>query len=73
MPLVVIDTSVALPATLSPRGLTRKFWVLLALGALTHREEHLRLELEALEREVAATGGTIGGRAAIETLIERAG
>lgn len=73
MPLVVVDTSVALPATLSPRGLARKFWVLLALGALTHREEHLRLELEALEREAVETGGTIGGRTAIETLIERAG
>jgi len=73
MPLVVVDSSVALPATLSPRGLARKFWVLLALGALTHREAHLRLDLEALDREAAETGGTIGGRPAIETLIERAG
>lgn len=73
MPLVVVDSSVALPATLSPRGLARKFWVLLALGALTHREAHLRLDLEALDREAAETDGTIGGRPAIETLIERAG
>src|ERR1051325_9632386 len=73
MPLVVVDPSAALPATLSPRGLARKFWVLLALGALSHREEHLRLELEALERAAAETGGTIGGRTAIETLIKHAG
>ena len=71
MPLVVVDTSVALPATLSPRGLARKFWILLALGALTYREQHLRLELETLEREAAESGGTIGGRIAIETMIER--
>jgi predicted nucleic acid-binding protein len=73
MPLSVIDTSVALPATLSPRGLARKFWVLLAFGALTYREEHLQLDLQALEREAAETGGTIGGRATIEAMIARAG
>lgn len=73
MPLVVLDTSVALPATLSPRGLARKFWVLLALGALTYRDEQLRLDLEALDREATETGGTVGGRSAIETLLERAG
>jgi len=32
MPFVV-DTSVSLPATLSPGGLMRRFWVVLALGA----------------------------------------
>lgn len=57
MPSVVMDTSVALPATLSPRGMTRKFWLLLATGALAYRAEHLRLELEALDAEAARAGG----------------
>jgi predicted nucleic acid-binding protein len=57
MPSVVIDTSVALPATLSPHGMTRKFWLLLAIGALTHRAEHLRLERDALQAEAEHTGG----------------
>ncbi|HVP01423.1 MAG TPA: hypothetical protein VMT10_02540 [Solirubrobacteraceae bacterium] len=68
MPLVVVDTSISLPATLSPTGLTRKFWVLLAYGALAYREEHLRLELDAIEAE-AGDDGAIGGRDAIESLI----
>jgi hypothetical protein len=47
MPLVVVDTSVSLPATLSePGGLARKFMVLLAFGALKYRAEHLQLEGE---------------------------
>jgi hypothetical protein len=70
MPLVVVDTSVALPATLSPRGLARKLWVLLAFGALVYREQHFRLDLEALEREAEGVGGTIGGRPAIVSMIE---
>jgi predicted nucleic acid-binding protein len=57
MPSVVMDTSVALPATLSPRGMTRKFWLLLAVGALAYRAEHLRLELDALNAEAEREGG----------------
>lgn len=34
---VVLDTSVALPAALSPRGYRRRFLVLLAFGALGDR------------------------------------
>jgi predicted nucleic acid-binding protein len=34
MPHVLIDTSVLLPATLSPGGMARKLWLLLAFGAL---------------------------------------
>ena len=52
-----MDTSVALPATLSPRGMTRKFWLLLAVGALAYRAEHLRLELHALNEEAKREGG----------------
>ena len=61
MPYVVVDTSVSLPATLSPSGLARKFWIVLALGALTYEFEHRQLELDELEREAAATGGRLGG------------
>jgi hypothetical protein len=43
----VVDTSVSLPATLSPRGMARKFWVLLALGALDYQVE---LELQEVCR-----------------------
>lgn len=60
---VVLDTNVVLPALLSPGGLARKFWLLLALGALTARAEDARLEREAVEGEARALGATIGGRA----------
>lgn len=48
MPLVVLDTSDALPATLSPRSHPRKLLVLLAYGTLTYRAEHLGLDLYGL-------------------------
>jgi predicted nucleic acid-binding protein len=56
VPLVVVDTSIALPATLSPGGLARRFWVLLALGALTFEVDLLRFEREVLDTEAAAAG-----------------
>ncbi|MFY9470369.1 MAG: hypothetical protein WAP37_09680 [Solirubrobacterales bacterium] len=69
MPLVVVDTSVSLPATLSePGGLARKFMVLLAYGALTYREEHLNLELSELEKELARGGGEIRGTEALRRM-----
>src|ERR1700749_2451527 len=61
MPNVVVDTSVSLPATLSPGGARRKLWVLLALGALTYEVEHGRRELEALRAQAARKGGAVGG------------
>jgi predicted nucleic acid-binding protein len=69
MPSVVTDTSVGLPATLSPRGVTRRFWLLLAVGALAHRAENLRLELDALNATVAREGGgEVRGAEVIERL-----
>jgi hypothetical protein len=50
MPFVVVDTSVSLPATLSPGGMMRRFWVVLALGALTYEIEHRQLELDELSQ-----------------------
>lgn len=72
MPFVVVDTNVSLPATLTSTGLTRKFGILLAFGAATYRAEHLRLELDALEREAADAGGEIVGRESLDRLIARA-
>jgi predicted nucleic acid-binding protein len=68
MPFVVVDTSVSLPATLSPRGLTRKFWIILALGGLTYEVEHRRLELDALTKEAERMGGSVRG---LELALER--
>jgi predicted nucleic acid-binding protein len=72
MPLVVVDTSVSLPATLSPGGAKRRFWVLLALGALTYEVEHGRLELESLIEQAEQQGGTAGGIGKARERIERA-
>lgn len=44
-----------------------------AFGALTYRERHLRLDLEALEHEADRVGGTIGGRDALLATIARVG
>jgi predicted nucleic acid-binding protein len=69
MPSVVVDTSVALPATLSPRGMTRKLWLLLAIGALAYRAEHLRHELDALNAEAEREdGGEIHGAELLQGL-----
>lgn len=61
MPFVVVDTSISLPATLSPRGLARKFWIILALGGLTYEVEHRQLELDALRKEAEESGGSVRG------------
>jgi predicted nucleic acid-binding protein len=61
MPSVVVDTSISLPATLSPGGMMRRFWVVLALGALTYEIDHRQLELDELSRRAEREGGVIGG------------
>ncbi len=70
MPSVVVDTSVSLPATLSPGGARRKLWILLALGALTYEVEHGRLELDALRAQADQEGGIVGG---MEKSLDRLG
>lgn len=55
MPRVVLDTSVSLPATLSPTGMARKLWVLLAYGALNHQVEQHDMELDLLRAEAETT------------------
>jgi predicted nucleic acid-binding protein len=76
VPYVVVDTSVSLPATLSSRGLARKFWIVLAYGALTYEAEHLQLELDELSRQAEELGGRVGGldrvRAQVDLAKERA-
>ena len=66
MPYVVMDTSVSLPATLSPGGMARKLWLLLALGALTYQIEHHRLALEELQAEGEVMGARSGALDSIE-------
>lgn len=50
----------------------RKFWLLLAFGALTYEVEHRRLDLDALRQESESVGGTLGGLEAAEALIAHA-
>lgn len=57
---VVLDTSVVLPAVLSPHGYRRRFWVVLALGALAARRDLLRQEADVLRAESASAGGQAG-------------
>lgn len=71
MQSVVLDTSVVLPAVLSPRGYRRRFWVVLALGALAARRDLLREEANALSSGPASAGGQVGG-ARLEVLAEQA-
>lgn len=72
MPYVVVDTSISLPATLSPNGLRRRFWVLLALGALTYEHEHGQLELDELERAAERHQGRLHGTEPALARIEEA-
>lgn len=57
MPFIVVDTSISLPATLSPGELMRRFWVVLALGALTYEVEHRQLELGEPSTRKALSAG----------------
>ena len=66
---VVLDTSVVLPAVLSPRGYRRRFLVVLTLGALAARHELLRQEADMLRAEAASTRGQLGG--ALDALAEQ--
>jgi hypothetical protein len=68
---VVLDTSVVLPAVLSPRGYRRRFLIVLALGALAARREHLRQDADMLRAEAASAGRQLGG-AALDALAEQA-
>jgi hypothetical protein len=72
MPFVVVDTSISLPATLSPGGLMRRFWVVLALGALTYEVEHRQLELDELPRQAERGGGVVRGAEKARSRIEEA-
>lgn len=72
MPLITVDTSVALPAALKPRSVPRKVWVVLAYGALTYQAEHLRLDREELVQLAAAEGGEVLATGALDELIDSA-
>lgn len=72
MPLITLDTSVALPAMLSPSGVPRKLLVLLAFGAARHRAEHLRLERDLLIDLAARQGGQVHGLDIFDAAIDEA-
>lgn len=72
MPLVTIDTSVALPAALVAGSHPRKLWVVLAYGALTYQAAHLRLDRELLAEAAANEGGEIRADAVFDELVEAA-
>lgn len=72
MPLITLDTSVALPAMLSPSGLPRKLLVLLAFGAACHRAEHLRRERDLLTEIAESQGGQVHGLDAFDSAIDEA-
>jgi predicted nucleic acid-binding protein len=72
MPFVVVDTSISLPATLSPGGMMRRFWVVLALGALTYEVEHRQLELDELSQRAEHEAGVVGGLKETRARVEEA-
>lgn len=72
MPLITLDTSVALPAMLSPSGVPRKLLVLLAFGAARHRAEHLRLERDLLIDLAESPGGQVHGLDVFDAAIDEA-
>lgn len=72
MPFVVVDTSVSLPATLSPGGMMRRFWIVLAFGALTYEVEHRQLELDELSQRAEREGGVVGGLKVVRNRVEEA-
>jgi hypothetical protein len=68
--VVVVDTSVSLPATLSSGGMMRRFWVVLAFGALTYEVEHRQLELDELSQRAEREGGAVGGLKEVRDRVE---
>jgi hypothetical protein len=72
MPLLTIDTSVALPAALAAGSHPRKLWVVLAYGALTYQAEHLQLDRDLLAATPANDGGEVHADAVFEELVETA-
>ena len=72
MPLITVDTSVALPAALKAGSLPRKLWVVLAYGALTYQAEHLRLDRDELVQLAAAEGGEVLATGALDELVDSA-
>lgn len=70
MPLVMVDTNIAIRATLPiPGGVARKLWVIFAYGAASYRAEHLALDLGELAAEQVREGGVVRAH---EAQIEKA-
>lgn len=69
MPLVTIDTSVALPAALVAGSHPRKLWVVLAYGALTYQAQHLQLDRQLLAETAAKEGGEVHADPVFDELV----
>jgi len=72
MALIVVDTSVALPAALRPNSVPRKLWVVLRYGALTYRVDHLRLDRAELQALAVEGGGEVIDTGALDSMIDAA-
>lgn len=71
MPLVLVDSNVALPAILGgPNAFARKLFVLFGVGAAMLRAEQLELELETLRAEESGSEGSSSG--SFDSILERA-
>jgi hypothetical protein len=70
VPLVTIDTSVALPAALAAGSHPRKLWVVLAYGALSYQAQHLQLDRQLLADTAAHEGGEVRAGPVFEELVE---
>ncbi len=72
MPLVTIDTSVALPAALAAGSHPRKLWVVLAFGALSYQAQHLQVDRELLAETAATERGEVHADPVFDELVELA-
>jgi hypothetical protein len=72
VPLLTIDTSVALPAALVAGSHPRKLWVVLAYGALTYQAEHLGLDRGLLAQTAANESGEVYADLVFDELVETA-
>jgi hypothetical protein len=70
VPLVTIDTSIALPAALAATSHPRKLWVVLAYGALTYQAQHLQLDRQLLAETAASEGGDVHADPLFDELAE---
>jgi predicted nucleic acid-binding protein len=70
--VLTIDPSTLLPALFSPSGRRRKFLVLVGYAALSHYARTGPDDLDLMEHEAGASGGSVAGRS-VEEIVAEAG